>query len=440
MRIVVIGSGFGGLAAAIRLQALGHDVTICEKLDQAGGRAYVFRQDGFTFDAGPTIITAPWPVDGVFEAAGKRREAYVDLVQLDPFYNVRFEDGAVFRYNGNRDDLAEQVRRFSPGDVDGYRRFVEAAHDVFDCGMPLIDRPLHSVGRMLAVAPDLVRLRADRSVAGMVNRYLKDPRLRQVFSFHPLLIGGNPFKASAMFALIHYLEQKWGVWFAKGGMGALVQALVRCFEDIGGEIRYDAEVAEVTLDATRTRATGVRLASGAALPADTVVCNAETATAMRRMVPEAARPRLSDAKLTGYRYSNSLFLVYFGTNRQYPQMAHHEILLGPRYKELLRDIFDRRVLADDFSLYLHRPTATDPTLAPPGHDCWYVLSPVPHLGANIDWQVEGPRYRDRILAHLEARYGKIVADLIGPEPHPRRARVVPLAPPRTVEAAVTTGA
>jgi phytoene desaturase len=511
MRIVVIGSGFGGLAAAIRLQALGHDVTIAEKLDKAGGRAYAFELGGHTFDAGPTIITAPWLLDAIFEAAGKRRDDYVDLVALDPFYNVRFDDGSIFRYNGNRDELVEQVRAFNPGDVDGYLRFVDAARDVFRCGMPLIDQPLHSVGAMLKVAPDLMRLRADRTVASMVRRYMTDERLRQVFSFHPLLIGGNPYGASAMFALIHYLEQKWGVWFARGGMGALVQGLVRCFEDIGGTIRYQAEVDQVTL--AGQRATGVRLADGTTLPVDAVVCNAEVAAAMQRMIPGAARPRLSDAKLRRYRYSNSLFVHYFGTNRQFPQMAHHEILLGPRYKPLLADIFDRRVLAEDFSLYLHRPTATDPSLAPPGHDTFYVLSPVPHLGGTIDWDREGPRYRDRILAHLEARFmpglrdsitvqrtvdpryfrdvlnshlgsafgpeptllqsgafrphpvakdipnlyfcgagphpgaglpgvfssGKIVADLIGAEPNPRRARIVPSAPPRTALAEAQAG-
>ncbi len=514
MRIVVIGSGFGGLAAAIRLQALGHDVTIAEKLDKAGGRAYVFTQDGFTFDAGPTIVTAPWLIDGIFEAAGKRREDYVDLMLMDPFYNVRFEDGGIFRYNGNREQLIAQVRDFSPGDVDGYERFLVAAKDVFDCGMPLIDQPLHSIGTMLPVLPDLIRLRADRSVATMVNHYLQDERLRQVFSFHPLLIGGNPFNASAMFALIHYLEQKWGVWFARGGMGQLVQGLVRCFEEIGGTIRYNSEVAEITLTADRTRATGVRLVDGTTLSADTVVCNAEQTTALKRMVPAAARPSMSDGKLDRYRYSNSLFVIYFGTDRQYPEMAHHEILLGPRYKALLHDIFDRRILADDFSLYLHRPTATDPSLAPPGHDCWYVLSPVPHLGGNIDWERVGPQYRDRIMQYLEERYlpdlskhivtekridpryfqttlnshlgsafgpeptlfqsgafrphpvskdirnlyfcgagphpgaglpgvfssGKIVADMIGAEPNPRRERVVPLAPPRTAEAEVAAGA
>lgn len=407
MRIIVIGSGFGGLAAAIRLQAQGHDVTIVEKLDKAGGRAYVFEQDGFTFDAGPTIITAPWLIHELFELAGRRTEEYVELRLLDPFYNIRFEDGSIFRYNADREALIAQVREFSPGDVDGYRRFVERGKEIFTAGMALIDKPFHDPLAMLKVVPDLVRLRADRSVAQYAAGYMRDERLRQVFSFHPLLVGGNPFRSSSIYALIHTLEQQWGVWFAMGGTGALVRGLVRLFEDLGGTIRFESEVAEVTLargPRGGTRASGVRLTGGESLPADAVVCNGDVAQAYRTLVPEAARPHMSDRKLERYRYSMSLFVIYFGTDRQYPDIAHHEILMGPRYRELLEDIFERKILADDFSLYLHRPTATDPSLAPPGHDCWYVLSPVPHLGGDVDWERVSQRYRDRIMAYLEARY------------------------------------
>ena len=404
MRIVVIGSGFGGLAAAIRLQALGHDVTIVEKLDKPGGRAYVFTQDGFTFDGGPTIITAPWMLDELFAAAGRRTSDYAPLVKLDPFYNIRFEDGSVFRYNDDEAALFRQVAEFEPRDVDGYRRFRVASRQVLDAGMALIDHPLHTIWPNVKVLPTLAKLRADRSVAGMTNHYLRDERLQQVFSFHPLLVGGNPFRASAMYALIHALEQAWGVWFAKGGTGALVRGLVRCFEDIGGTIRYDSEVAEITLSSDDQRVTGVRLKSDELLTADSVVCNGDVAQAYRTLVPARARPRMSDRHIERYRYSMSLFVIYFGTNRQYPDLAHHEILLGPRYRELLEDIFERKLLSDDFSLYLHRPTATDPSLAPPGHDSWYVLSPVPHLGGDVDWERVGDRYRDRIMQYLEERY------------------------------------
>ncbi len=404
MRIVVIGSGFGGLAAAIRLQAQGHDVTIVEKLDKAGGRAYVFEQDGFTFDAGPTIITAPWLIHELFELAGRKTDDYVQLRLLDPFYNIRFEDGSVFHYNADREALIRQVREFSPGDVDGYLRFVERGKEIFKAGMALIDTPFHEPMSMLKVVPDLVRLRADRSVAAYAAGYMKDERLRQVFSFHPLLVGGNPFRSSSIYALIHTLEQQWGVWFAMGGTGALVRGLVSLFEDLGGRIRFESEVASIDIPPGSKRARGVQLVSGESIAADAVVCNGDVAQAYRTLVPAAARPSMSDRKIARYRYSMSLFVIYFGTNRTYENIAHHEILMGPRYRELLEDIFERKILADDFSLYLHRPTATDPSLAPPGHDCWYVLSPVPHLGGDVDWERVGQRYRDRIMAYLEERY------------------------------------
>jgi phytoene desaturase len=404
VRIVVVGSGFGGLAAAIRLQAKGHQVTIVEKLDKPGGRAYVFEQDGFTFDAGPTIITAPWLIHELFELAGRQSEDYVELRLIDPFYNIRFEDGSVFRYNADTEALLAQVRSFSADDVDGYQRFAAQTRKIFDAGMALIDQPFGTPQSMLRVAPDLVRLRADRPVATYVERYLKDERLRQVFSFHPLLVGGNPFRASSIYALIHTLEQQWGVWFAMGGTGALVRGLVQLFRDIGGVLRLDSEVTQVMLGPGQKRVTGVQLAGGEVIPAEVVVVNGDVAQAYRALVPASARPSMSDRKIARYRYSMSLFVIYFGTNRTYDDVAHHEILMGPRYRELLEDIFERKILADDFSLYLHRPTATDPSLAPPGHDCWYVLSPVPHLGGGIDWAARSGEYRDRIMAYLEARY------------------------------------
>jgi len=404
MRIVVIGSGFGGLAAAIRLQAQGHEVTIVEKLDKPGGRAYVFEQDGFQFDGGPTIVTAPYLLDELFAVAGRTTADYVSLVKLDPFYNIRFEDGASFRYNDDLDALIRQVREFSPGDVAGYERFRQASADIFKAGMALVDKPLHSPWEMLKVVPKLARLRADRSVAQLAAKHMRDPRLQQVFSFHPLLVGGNPYRASAMYALIHMLEQQWGVWFAMGGTGALVRGLVQCFEDLGGTVRLGCEVSEITLAPSRKRTTGVRLADGEQIIADTVVCNGDLSQAYLTLIPADARPSMPNRRIERYRHSMSLFVIYFGTNRQYPDLAHHEILLGPRYKALLEDVFERKILADDFSLYLHRPTATDPSLAPPGHDAWYVLSPVPHLGADIDWEVVGERYRDRIFDYLEERY------------------------------------
>ncbi|MEP6764540.1 MAG: phytoene desaturase [Gemmatimonadaceae bacterium] len=405
MKIVVIGSGFGGLSAAIRLQAQGHSVTIVEKLDKPGGRAYVFEQDGFKFDAGPTIITAPWLIRELFELAGKRSEDHITLKQLDPFYNIRFDDGSVFRYNSNRAELIEQVRAFSDGrDVDGYNRFLKSTEEIFKTGMALLDEPFLTPSSMLKVLFDLVRLRADRSVAAYVDRFISDPRLKQVFSFHPLLVGGNPFRASSIYALIHTLEQQWGVWFAMGGTGALVQALADLLESLGGTLRLNCEVSAIDIDRVSNKSTGVTLKGGERIAADSVVCNGDVAQATRALVPEWARPKMRDRKIANLRYSMSLFVIYFGTDKQYPDTAHHEILMGPRYRELLEDIFERKILAEDFSLYLHRPTATDPSLAPPGHDCWYVLSPVPHLGGNVDWERVSQRYRDRIMQYLENNY------------------------------------
>ncbi|HKG92666.1 MAG TPA: phytoene desaturase [Gemmatimonadaceae bacterium] len=404
MRIVVIGAGFGGLAAAIRLRAQGHDVTLVERRDKPGGRAYVFEQDGFVFDAGPTIITAPWLIHELFELAGRRTDDYVSLVPLDPFYNVRFEDGSVFRYTGRRGDVVDEVGRFNPDDVPGYLRFARHADEIFRAGMALIDQPFTRLGDMARVVPDLVRLRADRSVAALVERHLRDERLRQVFSFHPLLVGGNPFRSTAIYALIHTLEQRWGVWFAIGGTGALVRALARLFEELGGTLLLDAGAEEIAVDPRTGLATGVRLAGGVWLPADAVVSNADVAYTYLKLVPPAARRRWTDRRVRRQRYSMSLFVLYFGTDRRYEDVAHHEILMGPRYRGLLDDIFTHKRLARDFSLYLHRPTATDPSLAPPGCDAWYVLSPVPHLGGGTDWATAAKPYRDAIVRYLEERY------------------------------------
>ena len=404
MKIVVIGSGFGGLSAAIRLQAQGHTVTIVEQRDKPGGRAYVYEQDGFTFDGGPTILTAPWLIHDIFAAAGKRTEDYVTLVPVDPFYNIRFEDGSVFRYTGDREQNLEQIRAFNPADVEGYLRFVAKAEQIMQSGLALIDTPFTHVSDMLKVAPDLVRLQAYKSVYGFVKQYISDPRLRQVFSFHPLLIGGNPFQATSIYALIHPLEQKGGIWFAMGGTGALVRGMAQVFGEIGGTLRLNASVAQITIDEQTGRATGVRLSDGEQIAADAVVSNADAANTYRELVPARFRRTNTDRKIEGKQYSMSLFVIYFGTDKRYENIAHHEILMGPRYRGLLDDIFTRKRLAPDFSLYLHRPTATDPSLAPEGCDAWYVLSPVPHLGADIDWTTMAQPYRDAIIAYLEERY------------------------------------
>jgi phytoene desaturase len=398
---IVIGSGFGGLAAAIRLGARGYRVTVLERLDAPGGRAYVFRQDGFTFDGGPTIITAPFLLEELWALCGRRFADDIDLRPISPFYRIRFDDGETFNYTGDAAEMRREVARFRPGDVAGYERFMQRSEALFRVGFEeLGDKPFGSFRDMLRVAPDLIRMRGDRSVYGLVARHLKDERLRTVLSFHPLLIGGNPFTASAIYALICFLERRWGVHFAMGGTGQVVRGLVGLLQGQGATIRYDAEVAEILV--TDGAATGVRMKTGETIPADIVVSNADSAYTYRRLLPPSARRRWTDRKIERSRYSMSLFVWYFGTDRRYEDVAHHTIMLGPRYKDLLRDIFTRHVLADDFSLYLHRPTATDPSLAPPGGDAFYVLSPVPHLDSGTDWQAAAEPYRRRIAAHLEA--------------------------------------
>lgn len=404
MNIVVIGSGFGGLYAANMLRAQGHGVTVVEKRDKPGGRAYVYERDGFKFDGGPTIITAPWLIHELFERCGRRSEDYVRLVPVEPFYNIRFEDGSVFRYDGDRENVVSQVRKFNPADVEGYLKFLAATEEIFKTGFALIDKPFTRVSDMVRVIPDLVRLQSYRSVASFVNRYIRDERLRQVFSFHPLLVGGNPFQSTSIYALIHKLEQEYGVWFALGGTGALVAALVKLFEDQGGALRLNAEIEEIAVDEGSGRARGVRLKGGEFLPADAVVSNADVAFTYLKLVPPRFRRKYTDRRVRRMRYSMSLFVIYFGTDRRYEEIAHHEILMGPRYRGLLTDIFKRKHLSEDFSLYLHRPTATDPSLAPAGCDCWYVLSPVPHLGGPTDWRERAGPYRDTIMKYLEERY------------------------------------
>ena len=402
MRIVVIGAGFGGLAAAIRLQAGGHQVVIAEKRDQPGGRAGVFRQDGFVFDAGPTIITAPQLIEELFTLAGRRMADYVRLVPVNPFYRVRFHDGTWIDWSSSESERESAIAALSPDDVTGYRHFADHARRVFEQAFPLIDQSFDDLSAMVKATPALLRARAWKSVAAMVDANVSDPRIRQLLSFHPLLIGGNPYDSPAIYALIHELEKRWGVWFAIGGTNAVIAALVRLFEELGGVLRLNAEVRSIDVR-NSGRAESAALSNGERLFCDAIVCNGDVVRCYRDLLPRAARSVNSDRRLERYRQSMSLFVLYFGTNRRYDDVAHHEILLGPRYRELLEDVFDRKVLADDFSLYLHRPTATDPSLAPVGCDAWYVLSPVPNLASGTDWGIVGDAYRDRLVRHLEER-------------------------------------
>ncbi len=396
---VVIGSGFGGLAAAVRLGARGYRVTVLERLDAPGGRAYVFRQDGFTFDAGPTIVTAPFLLEELWQLCGKRLEDDVELRAIDPFYQIRFFDGQVFNYTGDAAQMRAEVGRFSASDVAGYEQFLRACEEIYRVGFEeLGDVPFNHFSDMIKLAPQLLRLGSLRSVYGMVAKYIADERLRTVLSFHPLLVGGNPFAASSIYSLICWLERRWGVHFAMGGTGRLVSGLVGLIEGQGNTVLCDSEVSEILV--TDGAASGVRLADGTSLRADIVVSNACSAYTYKNLLPARHRKHWTDARIARGRYSMSLFVWYFGTRKKYADVAHHTILLGPRYRELLRDIFSRHHLAEDFSLYLHRPTATDTSLAPDGCDAFYVLSPVPHLASGTDWEAEAEPYRKSIADFL----------------------------------------
>ena len=397
---LVIGSGFGGLAAAVRLGARGYRVTVLELHDQPGGRARVFRRAGYTFDAGPTVITAPFLFEELWALAGRRLSDDVDLRPVSPFYRIRFNDGQVFNYTGDPEAMRAEVQKLAPADVHGYERFLLQSERIFNTGFEkLAHMPFGSWLDMAKIMPDMVKLQSFRTVYGLVARYVRDERLRQVLSFHPLLVGGNPFTTTSIYSLIPHLERKWGVHFPIGGTGALVRGLVQLIEHQGGSVRYGCEVNEILVH--DKRASGVRLTNGEVIPADVVVSNADSAYTYRSLVRPEHRRTWTDKRLSASRYSMSLFVWYFGCRRKYEDVAHHTILLGPRYRELLTDIFSKQIVPDDFSLYLHRPTATDSSLAPPGCDAFYVLSPVAHLASGVNWEDKAESYRRRIAEHLE---------------------------------------
>jgi len=404
-RAAVIGSGFGGLAAACRLQALGVRTTLYEARDKPGGRAYVYRDAGFTFDAGPTVITAPECLEAVFAAGGKRLSDYVELLPVTPLYRLVWPDGVRFDYVQDEAALIEQIRRINPADVDGYRRFADYSRRVFEKGyVELGATPFLRFWDMIKAAPHLARLRADRSVYRAVARYISDEHLRQAFSFHPLLVGGNPYETSSVYTLIHHIEREWGVSFPRGGTGALVNAFVRLFTDLGGEFRLNAPVRSIKLERTDDGRTVHRVTADNSTSEafDLIVSNADLHHTYADLYRNEPRAEPMVRKLDRMEWSMSLMVIYFGTSIRYPDLAHHTILFGKRYKGLLDEIFHGDALPEDFSLYLHAPTVTDPSLAPPGGESFYVLSPVPHLGrADVDWEIEGPKYADKILAALE---------------------------------------
>jgi phytoene desaturase len=402
---VIVGAGLGGLASAMRLGARGYRVTVLDRLDRPGGRGSSIEAEGHRFDLGPTIVTVPQVFEKLWAACGRDFHADVDLRALDPFYTIRWPDGSHFTARASTEAMVEEVRRLSPGDVKGYLRFLKDAERRYVVGYEgMVAEPMHRLWDTVKVLPEFGVLRADRSILGLARARVKDERLRMALSFHPLFIGGDPMHVTSMYALVSHLEKEFGVHYAIGGVQAIADAMAQVLADQGGLIRYGAEADEILID--KGRAAGVRLTDGEVLPASIVVSNADAGHTYTRLLRNAPKRRWSDRKLDSRRWSMGLFVWYFGTKGtagMWPDAGHHTILSGPRYEGLLRDIFLRGHLADDMSLYLHRPSVTDPTVAPEGDDTFYVLSPVPHLGHDdpVDWSEMRDSYRAKVAAELQ---------------------------------------
>ena len=394
--VIVIGAGFAGIATALRLRALGYEVSLLERLDSLGGRAQVFERGGYRHDAGPTVITAPFLFDELFELFDEKLEDHLNFVPLDPFYRFHFADGSQFDYRASIEDTLTEIRRFNPDDADGYLKLLENSKKVYDVGFKqLVHRPFTRVWDMVKQIPALLILKCYKTVSQMVNSHLKHPLIRQAFSIHPLLVGGNPFKTTAIYTLIHYLERRWGVFFCMGGTGKLVTELGALMERQGIKIVLGADVDEILVD--QKTAKGVRLSNNQTMDADLVVFGGDPETCYQHLLPNN-KPKLPSIKKA---YSMGLYVLYFGTKKLYPDVAHHSIWMGPRFKELLAEIFNDKKMSEDFSLYVHRPTATDKSFAPEGCESFYVLCPVPNLQGNVDWSTQGEILRDRIVNALE---------------------------------------
>ena len=403
--ILIIGGGLGGLAAGIRLSAKGHQVTILEKRDKPGGKAYTYKTQGFTFDSGPTIVTAPFMFDELWRIAGRRREDYFTLEECQPYYRIFDAKGRFFEYSANEAELVRQIRELNPGDVPGYKRFMTSTKPIFEKGfVELAEQPFLHFTDMLKVAPALVRLKSYLSTYRYVSGFIKNDFLRRCFSFHPLFIGGNPFDASSIYAMVDYLEREWGVHHAVGGTGTIVTAMAKLFTELGGSLQLNAEVAEILVEGRKVM--GVRMADGQVRRADTVIANADVAYTYHKLLAPRHRKHFTDAKLRSKRYSMSLVVLYLGLDRRYDDgdLVQHNVILGKRYKGLLNDIFNRHHLSKDFSLYLHRPSHVDPNLAPKGGEALYVLAPVPNLRSHTDWSQAARPYRDAIVNFLEQHY------------------------------------
>lgn len=400
LHALVVGAGYGGIASALRLRAKGYEVTLLDRADRIGGRAQLYERDGFLHDAGPTVITAPFLLEELFTLFGEKFSDHVNLVPLKPWYRFSYPDGSTFDYGGTLEETLEEIGRIEPRDQEGYLRLLEHSKRIYDVGFGELSAvPFHQLSTMLKQVLKLLRLRNHETVWQMVCRHLSSPKLRQAFSIQPLLVGGNPFDTTSIYSLIHYLERAYGVHFAMGGTAAITGALGSLMKRHGITTRLGATVDRIVVEDGKAK--GVLLEGGEMIQTNLIVSNADPAHLYGNMISPSKQAASARLKLAAAKYSMGLFVLYFGTSRIYPEVAHHTIWLGTRYKELLDDIFNKQILADDFSLYLHRPTATDPSFAPPGCDSFYVLCPVPNLQSGIDWGIEGPKLRDRIVKALE---------------------------------------
>ena len=400
IKSIVIGGGFGGIAIALRLRSLGHQVTLLERLNSLGGRAQVFNKNGFKHDAGPTVITAPFMFDELFELFGEKRSDYVNFKPLDPWYRFHFNNGKIFDYAQSIEETKKNMKKFSINDANNYDKLLKASKSIFEVGFTkLAHKPFHSFFFMIRQIPSLLKLQSYLTVAQLVNKYIKNPNLRAAFSIHPLLVGGNPFSTTSIYALIHFLERNWGVYFSMGGTGKLVEELTKLLKRNGVTIKYNVDINHAY--ELKGKIEKIECKDGSMFYADNFVFNGDPPTFYNEILKSNIRKRKKFLPEKFTSYSMGMFVLFFGTKKQYPKIAHHSIWLGKRFKSLLKDIFDNKILSKDFSLYIHRPTATDESFAPKGCDSFYVLCPVPNLQGNVNWAIEGDKLKDRILDALD---------------------------------------
>ena len=400
MNSVVIGSGFGGMPAALRLKAKNHKVTLIEKHKDLGGRARVFKKNGFTFDAGPTVITAPYLIEELFELFGKKSNNYLKLSPLKTWYRFIFEDGKQFDYSGNETDMKNQIENINKDDVKGYEKLLEFTKKIFDKGFTeLSEMPFNKPSIMMNQLPALLKLKSYKSVYSLVSSYIKNEKLKRMFSMHPLLVGGNPFTTTSIYGLILYLEKKWGIHYSMGGTGNIINSLEKLMIEENINIVKGHEVTKIISQNKKIQ--GVKLDNKKIINADNVICNADPPAVYEELIDEKNYSLLFKWKKNRMQYSMGLFVYYFGTKKIYNNVEHHTIKFGKNYKEHLEDIFDKKKLNNDISYYLHRPSATDKSMAPEGHDCFYVLVPVPNNQSNIDWSIEGNKIKNLVIEKME---------------------------------------